>query len=86
MASTSISDDGSGNMVAKKSKKSIENSDKNIISLKNNLNVKMRSIGSLVDPRTELSTPCNDDVDTWWAKRFILQTIHTGVNKAVRHV
>ncbi len=52
------------------------------VTLKNNLSVKMKPISEALDQAIDLSQPCKDDVDKW-AKRFLLKTLRTGVNKTV---
>ena len=47
------------------------------------MNIKLQpTIQSLIDPKIELCTLCKDDIDEW-SKRFMLRTIHPGVNKMV---
>ena len=59
------------------------NKEKSIkVTLKNNHQLKMMHIGSLLDPKIKLTDPSKDRSDVW-SKTFCLKTVHTGVNKLI---
>ena len=53
-----------------------------VVTLAKNINVKMKPIDSLLDPKTDLATPCRDDIDQW-SKEFMVEVIHTGARKLI---
>ena len=72
-----ISGGKGGEMVTKKTEKSVES---NVVVYKGK-KMKMK-VGSLLYPNISLKTPSKNAVDKW-AKEFLLKTVHSGINKLV---
>ena len=72
--------DGAGMRVQRKTNPPVV--DPTLVSLATNINVKMKSLDSMMDPKMNLSTPCRDDIDVW-AKEFMVDVVHTGAKKLI---
>lgn len=56
--------------------------DVNVVSLAKHMNVRMKKIDTMLDPKIYMSTPCRDDIDVW-AKKFMVEMVHAGAKKLV---